>query len=70
MHAEIACLHAHPGHGKWGHEVRSEGELEAVLGELDRAHTGPTLVEVHLAADDWSDGLKRLGKMLEKASRG
>jgi indolepyruvate decarboxylase len=56
--------------GGMGYEVRTEGQFEEAL-EKAWAHAGgPSLIHVHLAADDASRTLTRLAERLGKQIRG
>lgn len=49
-------------------EARTEGELEHALAQVKEHRDKLVFIEVHLARTDYSDAVKRLGKLLRKLS--
>ena len=50
--------------GGRGYEVRTEGEFDVALNSAWQDRTGPSLIQVHIRADDHSRGLMRLAERL------
>ncbi len=50
--------------GGTGYEIHTEGQFDQALRAAIDDTSGPAILHVHIAGDDWSDALKRLGKAL------
>jgi indolepyruvate decarboxylase len=50
--------------GGTGYEVRTEGEFDAALRAAWDDTRGPSLIQVHLSLDDFSDALRRIARRL------